>query len=212
MSTAEPQPSAHALSLAGVDLPRAEPPQVRVEAARETVVVLPRSRAVAREVHVERCRHDRVPIVVRPSGGGAVVLARGVVAASVLAAAPSAAAFPEPYFRRFCSAVADRLGGYGVGPVRLRGVSDLCIGDRKVAGSALRLFAGKVLFQISILVEMDIALIERYLPRPSREPDYRDGRNHRDFLVTLREAGATVATARLVAELTETLTGEAAPR
>jgi len=206
----EPPPSAHALSLAGVDLPAATPPQLRVEAVRETVVVLSRSRTVSREVHVDRCRRDGVPIVVRPSGGGAVVLFPGVVAASALASATATPAFPEPHFRRFCGAVAGCLAGYGIGPVLQRGVSDLCVGDRKLAGSSLRVLPGKVLFQISVLVETDHAAVERYLPPPSREPDYRQGRSHREFLTSLREAGATVAIERLVADLTEALANELA--
>jgi lipoate---protein ligase len=90
----------------------------------------------------------------------------------------------------------------------MRGVSDLCYGEKKVAGSSLRVARGKVLFQVAVLVDPDLGLIERYLPMPSREPAYRAGRNHRDFLTTMRTQGFTGAVEEVVAAL-EARLGEA---
>ena len=194
-------PSPHALSLAGVDLPAAAPPLVRSEAAAETVVVLSRSRDPRREIDLDACAHDRVPVVVRPSGGGAVVLSRGVVAASVLAAADPRERFQEFYFRRYCAAVAAVLQACGAAGVAMDGVSDLRLGDRKVAGSSLRLWGEKVLFQVSVLVCPDLALMERYLRHPSREPAYRRGRPHREFVTTLAEAAGRTDAERVAALL-----------
>jgi len=205
-------PSPHALALAGADLPAVRPPAVRVEEAREVVVVLSRSRDPVREVALEACAADGVPVVVRPSGGGAVVLTPGVVVASVLQEAGGGPSFPEPHFRRLCAAAAEALAACGVAGVAMRGVSDLCLGDRKIAGSSLRLAGGNVLFQISVLVAPDLALLERYLRHPSREPDYRRGRPHRAFVTSLREAGFAVAPARVAAALRARLEHEASIR
>ncbi len=183
-----PLPSRHALALAGWPLADAQPPAVEVLEAAEVVVVVSRSRDPEREVNLERCRSDGVSVVQRPSGGGAVVLAPGVVVASALHAA-SGSLFPEPHFARFCAAVAAALGSCGVAAVARRGVSDLCLNDRKIAGTSLRLWRSRVLFQASVLVDVDAALLERYLAMPSRPPEYRAGRSHRAFVVTLREAG-----------------------
>lgn len=202
-------PSPHALALAGVDLLSVPAPVVRVEEAREVTVVLSRSRDPGREVFLERCRADGVAVVVRPSGGGAVVLGPGVVAASVVTRADPAVRFPEPYFRRLCSAVAASLSRCGVTGVEARGVSDLAVGDRKVAGSSLRLWQGRVLFQVSVLVDVDVGLLERYLRTPSREPAYRGGRPHREFVTTLRDAGFRVTCEQVVAALREGLAAEA---
>jgi lipoate-protein ligase A len=43
------------------------------------------------------------------------------------------------------------------------------------------------LYLASVLVTPDLEEIGRYLPHPSKEPDYRGGRHHGDFLVGLRE-------------------------
>lgn len=203
-------PSVHALALVGADLLSAPAGALRVEEAREVVVVLSRSRSPEREVALDACRADGVPVLVRPSGGGAVVLAPGVVAASLLLAADPATRFPEPYFRRLCGAVAGALAACGVGGAAMRGISDLALGERKVAGSSLRLFAGKVLFQVSVLVDADVRLLERYLKPPSRQPDYRRGRSHREFVVTLREAGYPVSPGQVVGAVYRALAAEAA--
>ena len=203
-------PSDHARSLAGVDLPAASPPTVRVEAVREVVVVVSRSRDPRREVHIDRCWADRVPVVVRPSGGGAVVLAPGVVAASVLAETAAAGPFPEPYFRLFGDAVARALSTLGIAGAVMRGVSDICLGERKVAGSALRVWRERVLYQVSLLVEVDVGLMERYLPPPSRQPDYRRDRPHREFVITLREAGSRASLASITGALETEFAAEVA--
>ncbi len=192
-------PSAHVLSMAGVDLPDARPPLVRVEAAAEVAVVLPRSRDPEREVYLDRCAADGVPVVVRPSGGGAVVLAPGTVAASVLTAVAVEERFPDPFFRTRGEAVAAALGDCGVAGVVQRGVSDLCLGERKIAGSAIRMWGGRLLYQVSILVGPRLELMERYLRMPSREPDYRRGRAHLDFVTSLNAAGFDLTTEEVVA-------------
>ena len=194
-------PSAHLLALAGVDLETAAAPALRAEPARELGVVLSRSRDPAREVFLDRCAADGVPVVVRPTGGGAVVLAPGVVAASLLLPADAGERFPEPYFRRFCAAVAAALHRHGTPELAMRGVSDLCVGERKVAGSSLRLWRGRVLFQISVLVDVEVALLERYLRAPSREPEYRRGRPHAEFVTTLAREGCPIPAEQAAAAL-----------
>lgn len=203
------QPSAHALALAGGDLERADPPALRVEAAGEVVVVVSRSRDAAREVFLERCAADGVAVVRRPSGGGAVVLGPGVIAASVVAASADRPAFPDVWFRHFGAALTDALAGLGVTGVTMQGVSDLCLGDRKIVGSSLRLAGGRVLYQVSVLVALDLALLDRYLRSPSREPAYRRGRPHREFVTTLRAEGFSLVPEEALFAVHGALTGAA---
>ena len=54
--------------------------------------------------------------------------------------------------------------------------------ERKVAGCALYMPRDFVLYLVSILVDPDFADIEKYLAHPSKEPEYRSGRSHGDFL------------------------------
>lgn len=174
------------------DLLELSPPQVRVLAVQQLAVVLPYSRQPQREVYLERCAADGVPVVRRPSGGGAVLLAPGVVTLSALAPLTGSRSV-EKLFARFCGWLTDGLAACGVAGLSMQGVSDLCLGDRKVVGTALRLLRDRVLFQASVLVDASLELIERYLPYPSRAPAYRAGRSHSQFLTTLAAAGYAVS-------------------
>jgi lipoate-protein ligase A len=40
-----------------------------------------------------------------------------------------------------------------------------------------------------INVSEDVSLIERYLKHPKREPDYRKGRKHSEFVTNLKNLG-----------------------
>jgi lipoate-protein ligase A len=67
-----------------------------------------------------------------------------------------------------------------------------------------------VLYLGSVLVNPDYPGIERYLAHPSREPEYRAGRTHRDFIAGLAElSGRALKPAELVAGL-ETEAGKLA--
>ena len=174
---------------------------VRTEIARELVVVVSRGRDPAREIFLDRCREDAVPVLVRPTGGGAVVLGPGVVVGSALQVATPGCHFPEPYFGLFCGAVVEALAECGVAGAARRGTSDLCVGDRKVAGCSLRLWRGRVLFQVSVLVDLELGLLDRYLRVPTREPAYRRHRPHREFVATMRIAGSHASCEEVAAAL-----------
>jgi lipoate-protein ligase A len=70
-------------------------------------------------------------------------------------------------------------------PVSVRDRGDLAIGDRKCAGSAQRRLKDYFMVHCSILYRFSIERITRYLAIPTRQPDYRQGRTHQDFLANL---------------------------
>jgi lipoate-protein ligase A len=73
------------------------------------------------------------------------------------------------------------------------------ISERKVAGCALYMPRDYVLYLVSILVDPDFADIEKYLAHPSKEPEYRSGRSHGDFLGGLAAlSGKAVTAAEMV--------------
>ena len=79
-----------------------------------------------------------------------------------------------------------------------RGHGDLALADgekapRKILGASLRQTARQVVYLGALLVADRVALMERYLTAPSREPDYRVGRGHGTFCTHLSAYGASVS-------------------
>jgi lipoate-protein ligase A len=178
-------------------------PWLRVFAPADIRLVIGRHQDPARELLLDHARADGVPIHRRVSGGGAVVLAPGMVVVAV----------------RFRPLVGRVMGGLaatvvnagiartverltGVAPAT-RGLGDLAVADggaeRKILGSSLRQTATLVAYLGVILVDDATALMERLLAAPSRQPDYRAGRQHDRFCTHLARFGAT--TPALVAAL-----------
>jgi lipoate-protein ligase A len=76
--------------------------------------------------------------------------------------------------------------------VSVRGHSDLTLGDLKFSGNAQRRKRRFLLFHGTFLLGTDIELIERVLPMPSRQPEYRQNRQHRDFLTNVNVAAPRI--------------------
>jgi lipoate-protein ligase A len=67
-------------------------------------------------------------------------------------------------------------------PVEVRGITDLAITGQKFSGNAQRRKRRALLFHGTFLLSFDLALVERFLTMPSRQPDYRENRPHGRFL------------------------------
>jgi lipoate-protein ligase A len=161
-------------------------PQVRVLAAERVEVVLGSGSWPDRELQLENCIADRAVLTRRAGGGCSVVLDPGNLVASIV--------LPEQLvpgirtaFERISLRLISALARLGIDSVEQRGTSDLAIGDRKIGGACLYKPRGLAYYSTTLLVESDIDLIERYLVHPPREPDYRRGRGHRDFVANLRQ-------------------------
>jgi lipoate-protein ligase A len=60
-------------------------------------------------------------------------------------------------------------------PVAIRGYTDLAVDELKFSGNAQRRRRRSILFHGTFLLSMDLALVSGLLPKPSWEPDYRQG-------------------------------------
>jgi lipoate-protein ligase A len=67
----------------------------------------------------------------------------------------------------------------------IRGLSDLALVERKVSGNAQRRGARALLHHGTLLHAFDASLVGKYLLEPCRQPGYRSGRQHADFLGNL---------------------------
>jgi lipoate-protein ligase A len=157
---------------------------------------------IAREVHVDRCEADQIPITRRRGGGGAVLLSEGM---AVVVAAGERGGKPVDALHAAIQAVLlDVLNPRCENRLRAADKGDLAMGERKVLGSSIYLSRVPELFfyQASLLVSPDLALLERYLAHPLREPAYRAGRSHADFCTSLSNEGIALTCAEAVDALT----------
>lgn len=152
----------------------------------DSAVVLGASRRFAVDARVERCAEDGVPIARRSSGGGSVLIGPGALNVTLvlpIAANPALATVDgaqNSVLERIAAGI--RVGGP---EVEVRGSGDLTLGGRKFAGSAQRRLRNWILVHASILYDLPIHRVDRYLRLPDRQPAYRGGRSHEDFLMNL---------------------------
>lgn len=163
------------------------PETLRVWAPTEPFVVVGYANRVAAEVDLEACAQRGIPILRRPSGGGTVLLGSGVLCYAVVLRIEREPALStiEGTNRFVLDRVARALASCGVEPVAQLGHTDLVWRGRKCAGNAQRRCREAVLFHGSLLLGMDLALIEACLRMPTRQPGYREQRGHGEFLVNL---------------------------
>ena len=160
-------------------------------------VVVGYGNRVAAEVDEAACCEAGVEIFRRCSGGGTVLqgpdclnyaLVLPIEEAGPLASITGANDFIMQRNRGAVAALA-------TGPVTVAGHTDLALAGRKFSGNSQRRRRRFLLFHGTFLLNFDLALIERVLHSPSREPAYRAGRPHTDFLTNLAVRAADLRAA-----------------
>ena len=174
--------------------------RVRVDRVAGTSVVLGRGGKPEIELRPEMLRADGVPVLRRRGGGCAVVLDPGNLVASVTLPLPGVGGVTSA-FDAVSRLMIDALAAVGVPGVTREGVSDLALDGRKIGGSCIYRTKGLLHYTTTLLVDPDTDLMERYLAHPPREPEYRRGRRHREFVTGLRAHGLAVDPGRLAEDL-----------
>jgi lipoate-protein ligase A len=149
------------------------------------VVVLGRGSKIS-EVREDECRRDGVPILRRCSGGASIVAGTGCLMYSLLLSLEARPALRdlsnshEYVMNRVLAAV--RMS---VARAKLDGTCDITVDGRKCSGNAVRYKRNWMLYHGTLLYAFDLSLVSRYSAMPARQPNYRAGRSHEDFLANL---------------------------
>src|SRR5438105_894884 len=160
-------------------------------------VVVGYGNKVATEVRVPFCEENAVPILRRCTGGGTVLQGPGVLNYSLLlrigdsGPVHSIASTNRFILERQQSVLAGALQL----PVEIKGQTDLAVGGRKFCGHAQRRRKNFLIFHGSFLLRLDLDLLEKILPMPSRQPGYRENRSHADFLMNLNVPASAIKSA-----------------
>jgi lipoate-protein ligase A len=177
---------------------------LRIFEPRDVRLVIGRHQDPERELDTAAAAADGVPIHRRICGGGAVVLAPGMLVVAVRLARDHLGT--TSYLERVNRALAPALAtSAGVAPLS-QGLGDLAMPGphgaepRKILGASLRQSGGMALYLGCLLVADSVPLMERYLRPPTRTPAYRASRGHRDFCIHLGQWGVAVAPLRAALE------------
>jgi lipoate-protein ligase A len=159
-------------------------------------VVLGRSSPIEGEVNLEYCRDHQLPVLRRCSGGATIVTGPGCLMYAVVLRYSN-----QPQLRMLDQAhqfvmhqMQSAIKRLGIS-VEVNGISDLTIGTQKVSGNSLRCRRNGLLYHGTMICDFDLTLVSRCLGSPSREPQYRAGRGHDQFLTRLPCSTSDLASA-----------------
>uniref|UniRef100_A0A0G4I2Q2 BPL/LPL catalytic domain-containing protein n=1 Tax=Chromera velia CCMP2878 TaxID=1169474 RepID=A0A0G4I2Q2_9ALVE len=174
---------------------------------RIPAIVLGISGKPSQWVNVEAAEKNRVPMIRRYTGGGTVYIDHNVVFSSFILDKTLCGVPPFPkemmkwsgnfYGRVFgTERFRQQADDYAVLPRESLvkrgqgGGEDPSEAEwRKVGGNAQAFAREKVAHHTSFLWKLNDVAMQTYLPPPPREPKYREGRSHRDFLCGLEDMG-----------------------
>lgn len=158
--------------------------RVRVYRLTDTVAVLGSGSRPETELHLDVCKADNVPILRRRGGGCAVILEPGNVIVSVVATGVPFGRHRQQ-FDTLTAWLIRGLARSGMPGVNQEGICDLVLGDKKVGGACLHRSRDLLYYTVSLIIDPDAEKATRYLQHPPREPEYRRGRPHREFMGSL---------------------------
>ncbi len=159
---------------------------LRLWHASDIGVVVGRSSKVDDEVYLDRAAARQVPVLRRPSGGATVAIGPGCLLYTLLIDLNTQPAL------RMLDAVHDYVMRGMLEAIRpfspsvlFDGTCDLVLNARKFSGNSLKVGRNWTLYHGTLLLNMDLGIIDQLLKHPPREPEYRKGRAHSEFVTNL---------------------------
>lgn len=151
-------------------------------------LILGQSNKPESSLNIERVLSDEVPVLKRPSGGETVILSPEtiIVSASIN---EKKGVKPGDYFKYFNKLIIEGLLNSGIKNLYFKGISDITIGEKKIVGSSIYRSKGVLFYHCVINYNESIDNITKYIAHPKREPDYRKGRKHSDFVTSICNEG-----------------------
>ena len=163
-------------------------------------VVVGYGNQVATEVNAAACEADGIPILRRCSGGGTVLQGPGCLNYSLIlkidehGPLANISAANRFIMERNREAIEKQCRMQNAEcRIEVRGCTDMALAPRspmvdpflKFSGNAQRRKRHFLLFHGTFLLQFDLGLIDKFLQMPSKQPEYRQGRSHKNFLTNL---------------------------
>ncbi len=163
----------------------------------ETFIVIGTSNKPEESLNEENILADNIPVYKRPSGGQPVVLTPNTIIIAVLKKETELKS-PKTFFNLINSHVIIALEKLGVKQLSQKGISDIAIGEKKILGSSMYRNKEKNFYHAVLNISEDTEVFEHYLKHPVKEPDYRKGRSHKDFVTSLKAEGYKISSEEII--------------
>ena len=151
-------------------------------------VVVGRIGKIEEDVNVKAAEKDDVPILRRASGGGTVVQGPGCLNYTLVLSKQDHPVLNDlrKSYEWVSQKVIDALRPLGVEAV-FRPISDIAVAgtEKKFSGNAQKRGKNFILHHGTILYDLDLLLIPKYLSMPKDVPEYRKDRSHLDFVTNI---------------------------
>ena len=167
-----------------------------------TYLVLGQSNKAVTSLDMDAVLADQITVMKRPSGGETVILTPNTIVIAV-SFATETLKNPRAYFHTINESIMAVLAQHGVRNLLQKGISDIAIGEKKILGSSIYRKPKRVLYHAVLNIDEDISIIAKYIRHPAKEPDYRQGRSHAEFVTSLQAEGYEINIENLMAEIRE---------
>ena len=172
----------------------------------KTYIVLGRSNKIAQDsVHLDHANKNGIDIFKRPSGGEAVILTPNTLVLSVKLPLKDKIKTHQ-YFKLINNALISALSKLGIKQLGNKGISDISIGAKKILGSSIYRKHHTLFYHAVLNISEPIENISLYLKHPKKEPDYRLGRDHEEFVTSLHKEGYIFTFKELSNQIQQTIT------
>lgn len=176
-------------NLPDIELLKKESNQFLIWIPDKVYIVLGASNNALNSLRIENVVEDKITVLRRPSGGQTVILTPNNIIISVVYF--NNLMQPKDVFQHINKLIVSVIEEIGIPNLSLMGISDIAISGKKILGSAIYRRKNALLYHAVLNLSEPISTIEKYLMHPSKEPDYRKGRSHSEFVTSLKEKGYT---------------------
>ena len=190
-------------NLPDIDLLKKKTNQFLIWIPDKVYIVLGASNNPAEALNMDMVEKDQITVLKRPSGGQTVILTpNNIIIAAVYFDKKTMQ--PKDVFQQINKLIISTIEHTGIRDLSLMGISDIAISGKKILGSAIYRSKDALLYHAVLNLGEPSVTFERYLKHPSKEPDYRQGRSHAEFVTSLKEKGYTRSYHHLANELSLT--------
>ena len=170
----------------------------------KSYIVLGASNNAKDAVVEETTVRDNIVVLKRRTGGQTVMLTPNNIIISAVITDENVMK-PKDVFIRFNDRIMGAIAKNHTVQFSTRGISDIAMGEKKILGSSMYRGKGKLFYHAVLNFNEPSSTFQKYLKHPSNEPDYRKGRQHHEFVTSLKETGYAESISYLKNELADSL-------